>query len=153
MRAALSIALLPLLPLLAAPAPAQEALANPLAREPLAGYSATRERPLFAPSRRPPPPPVVARQEPEPPPPPPEPPNVTLLGVVSDESGPRALVRPGPMDKVRGVRIGDEIGGWTIAAIEATRIVLALEARAKTVALFESRPRPPAKAVARKNGR
>src|SRR5262252_7279364 len=68
---------------------------NPLAAQPLDLLSDTRDRPLFSPSRRPPPPPpppVVERVEPPPPVPPP---NVVLLGVVTDENGPRVVVRSG----------------------------------------------------------
>ena len=67
---------------------------NPLWGIPLKSLSATRERPIFLPSRRPPAPAVAAApaQPPKPPPPPAEPerPALRLLGIVtgtSDGSG------------------------------------------------------------------
>ncbi|WP_146188409.1 hypothetical protein [Methylosinus sporium] len=111
---------------------------NPLARLPLERFTATRDQPLFSPSRRPPPPPAVAtRLEVEPPPP--EPPNVVLVGVLTDERGTRAFVRLNPMDKVRAARIGDDLSGWKVAEIEPTRIVLAQDRRTKAFAMFEAR--------------
>src|SRR5215467_856864 len=68
-------------------------IANPLEAQPLDRLSATRDRPLFSPTRRPTPPP--------PPPPPeqppvavvPQPPNLTLSGIVVDDEGARAIIR------------------------------------------------------------
>ena len=60
---------------------ARAASKNPLAAQPLELLSDTRERPLFAPTRRPPVPP----------------PNVVLLGVVTDENGPRVVVPAAPI--------------------------------------------------------
>jgi hypothetical protein len=68
-------------------------IANPLEAQSLDRLSATRDRPLFSPNRRPTPPP--------PPPPPeqppvavvPQPPNLTLVGIVVDDEGARALIR------------------------------------------------------------
>src|SRR5262249_59937389 len=91
------------------PPPPPAGLASPLAVHSLDRLSATRERPLFSPSRRapaPPPPPP-----PRPPPPPPEPPNVTLVGIVMDAGEARAIVQSGPKNEVRRVRTGDDIGG------------------------------------------
>ncbi|HEY8064501.1 MAG TPA: hypothetical protein VIF40_07190 [Methylosinus sp.] len=127
--------------LAAAQVPAQETPAhvdgNPLARQPIERFAATRERPLFSPSRRPPPPPATAHNDAEPPPP--EPPAVVLLGVLTDAGGTRAYIRPNPMDKVRAARVGDDISSWQITGIEPTRIILAQSERTKTFALFETR--------------
>ena len=116
---------------------ARAASKNPLAAQPLDLLSDTRDRPLFSPSRRPPPPPppppVVARAEP----PPPVPlPNVVLLGVVTDENGPRVVVRSGSSDKVIRARLGEEIEGWQVAQIESRRLVLSHDARSVSFALF-----------------
>jgi general secretion pathway protein N len=128
--------------LAAAHVPAQETPAhveaNPLARQPLERFAATRDRPLFSPSRRPPPP-AMAHREAEPPPPPPEPPAVVLLGVLTDARGTRAFIRPNPMDKVRSARVGDDISGWKITRIEPTRIIFGQDERSKTFAMFETR--------------
>jgi hypothetical protein len=110
-------------------------LANPLEAQPLDRLSATRERPLFSPTRRPTPPP---------PPRPPEaapvavvlqPPNLQLFGIVVDDEGARAIVRSGA-EKVDRVQIGDDIGGWKVAQIEGRRLVLSLDGRLATYTLF-----------------
>src|SRR6266481_2765256 len=87
-------------PALAADAPPQAegqsgaAPASPLAMQPLDQLSATRERPLFSPTRRPVPAPIAHVPEaPPPPPPPPPPPNVALFGIVMDGDEARAIVR------------------------------------------------------------
>lgn len=148
----IALCLLGLPPALAAAQEAQDRVkANPLARLPLERFVQTRERPLFSAARRlPPPAPVAVYHEPEPPPPPPppEPPSVVLVGVVTDEQGSRALIRPSPMDKIRDVKIGDDVGGWKVTEIAARRIVFALDARTSAFALFETKNRP-AKTAAR----
>jgi hypothetical protein len=147
---------------LSAPAAAQSAgepgsgLANPLAGLSLEMLSATRDRPLFAPTRRPPapppppaeppPPPAVAEapvQEPPPPPaPPPEPPAVTLFGVVAEAGGARAIVR-GPANENLRLRVGDKIGDWAVTQIDPRRIVLSLGDRSETFSLFNKGPDKP----------
>ncbi len=115
------------------------ATANPVAAQPLDTLAATRERPLFSPTRRPvPPPPVVARVDPPPPPPPPppEPPSLSLFGIVVDGEGARAVVRASSSDKVVRLRIGDEIGGWQVTQIERQRLVVSLNERSATFTLF-----------------
>jgi hypothetical protein len=114
---------------------ARAASQNPLAAQPLDLLSDTRDRPLFAPTRRPPPPPpppVVERVAPPPVPPP----NVVLLGVVTDENGPRAVVRSGSPDKIIRARLGEEIEGWQVTQIEPRRLVLSHDARSVSFALF-----------------
>lgn len=130
-------------------APAGEALANPLATWSLDRLSATRERPLFAPTRRPPPPPPAAPvvQQTEVPPAPP--PSLILLGIVTEADGARAIVRTQASDKVVRARLGDEIGGWTVTQIEARRLVLSHDDRTVGYTLFErmiakTATRPPA---------
>jgi hypothetical protein len=130
-----------------APATPTAGLASPLAVHSLDRLSATRERPLFSPSRRapaPPPPPP-----PRPPPPPPEPPNVTLVGIVMDAGEARAIVQSGPTNEVRRVRIGDEIGGWKVAQIESRRLVLKLDSRLATFSMFSGHRNPAPRAAAR----
>jgi hypothetical protein len=112
------------------------ALPSPLAAQPLDRLSATRERPLFSPTRRPPPPPPPVVSAPEPPPPPPPPPNVALFGIVMDGDEAHAVVRTGPADKIMRVRVGDEIGGWKVAEIEGRRLVLSLDDRTATFMMF-----------------
>ena len=124
-----------------APAPVQEsssaALANPAAAQSLERLSATVDRPLFSPSRRPPapPPPPVARA-PEPPAPPPPPPDLVLSGIVMDGEGARAVVRVGAEKKNKRAQIGDDIGGWMVSQIEGRRLVLSRDGRFATFTLF-----------------
>jgi hypothetical protein len=106
---------------------------SPLASEPLDRLSATRERPLFSPTRRPPPPPpppVVHSAEPPPPP------SVALFGVVMDGNEVRAIVRTGPAAGTMRVRVGDDIDGWKVAQIEGRRLVLVLDNRIATFTMF-----------------
>ena len=111
-------------------------LPSPLAAQPLDRLSATRERPLFSPTRRPPPrpPPVVVA--PEPPPPPPPPPDVALFGIVMDGDEVHAVVRAGPAAKITRVRVGDDIGGWKVAQIDGRRLILSLDDRIATFMMF-----------------
>jgi hypothetical protein len=115
---------------------ASAALPSPLAAQPLDRLSATRERPLFSPTRRPQPPPPVVAAAPEPPPPPAPPPNVALFGIVMDGDEARAVVRAGPAEKIMRVGIGDDIGGWKVAHIEGRRLVLSLNGRIATFMMF-----------------
>ena len=112
------------------------ALPSPLAEQPLESLSATREHPLFSPTRRPPPPPPAVVAAPEPPPLPPSPPDVALFGIVTDGDDVRAVVRAGSADKITRVRIGDDIGGWKVAQIADRRLVLALGGRIATFTMF-----------------
>ena len=96
----------------------------------------TRDRPLFAPARRrPAPPPVVALAEPPPQPPAP-PPQMSVVGIIVDENGPRAFLRPASSDKNVSVRLGDVIGGWSVTEIGGQRVVISLDDRAFAVKLF-----------------
>lgn len=134
-----------------APAPSDPSatLANPLAAWPIDRLSATRERPLFAPTRRPPPPPPpppLVREVAAPPKPPP---SLTVLGIVTEADGARAMVRTQASDRVVRARIGDDVAGWTVTQIEARRVVLTLDDRSVSYALFErtgakTATRPPA---------
>jgi hypothetical protein len=112
---------------------------NPVADQPLDQLSATLDRPLFSPTRRPPappppPPPVV--QAAAPPAPPPSPPNLTLFGVVIDGEGARAVIRAGADKKLLRAQIGDDIEGWKVSQIEARKVVLSLDGRFAAFTLF-----------------
>jgi hypothetical protein len=111
---------------------------SPLATQPLDHLSATRERPLFSPTRRPPPPPPPVVSAPEPPPPPLPPPDVALFGIVMDGDEAHAVVRAGPANRIMRVRVGDDIGGWKVAQIEGRRLVLSLDDRTATFMMFAS---------------
>jgi hypothetical protein len=111
---------------------------DPLAAVPLESLTATRERPLFSPSRRPPPPPASpVVQIPAPPPPLPDAPRVVLVGIVLDSDRARAILRVGSDDKVMRVGIGDDVGGWKVSQIEGQRLVVSLGDRSVTFTLFK----------------
>ena len=130
---------------------------NPLWAVTLDQLPATRDRPLFSPSRRPPPRPEAPRVEivaAIPAPAPRQPPSVVLLGTVTDADGTWALVRAGGAEKITHARLGDEISGWRVSEIEARRLVLSSDDRSVSFALFahmgganDSGPRNPADSV------
>jgi hypothetical protein len=110
-------------------------LVNPLAAPPLDRLSATRERPLFTPSRRaPPPPPPVGSAAPV------EsaasPPSISLLGVIIAVEGPRAVINDATRNKVVRLRIGDEIDGWKVRQIDERLLVLGRDGRSASFKLF-----------------
>jgi hypothetical protein len=117
-------------------------LLSPLAAHPADRLSATRERPLFSPSRRPPAPPPAPIRGPPPPAPPPAPPNVTLVGIVMDTEEARAIVQAGPQNEIRRVRIGDDVGGWKVTQIEGRKLVLSLDSRLATFTMFGGHGNP-----------
>ncbi len=101
---------------------------NPLWGIPLEQLSATRERPLFSPSRRPPPteaplPAVVeapVMQEP----PAPERPQLALVGtVVNGDRGLAVFVDTSSKTPLR-IRTGADYQGWTLRLVEARSVTL-----------------------------
>jgi hypothetical protein len=118
------------------------ALVSPLAARALDALPATRDRPLFSPSRRPPappPPPVVAMPQA----PPPAPPSVTLFGVVMGAGEARAIVQAA--GHVRRVRVGDDIEGWKVTQIEQRQLMLSLDGRVASFTMFNSKGSPAVK--------
>lgn len=116
---------------------------NPVEVQPLQQLSATIDKPLFSPARRPPAKPVapVARQEAPPPPPPP---SVVVLGIVSENGDGRAAIRAASKgDKVMRVRTGDDVSGWKVERIEPRRLVLKQGERSVDFALFTGAAKPP----------
>ena len=115
--------------------PRPSAANTPLAAYPLDLFADTRDRPLFAPHRRSlaPPPPSVQVVAPPPPTPPPD---ILLLAIVSDGGVAQAVVRTDESDKAIRARLGDAIAGWTVTQIEPRRVVLSIEDRSVSFALF-----------------
>jgi general secretion pathway protein N len=107
---------------------------NPLLLRSFDQLTATRERPLFSPTRRPPPPPVLVDQGR--PAPPPDPPNLALLGIVKDLSGGSAIIRSKSSDKVLRVRVGDKVDSWKVGQVEERKLVLSLDGRSTVFTLF-----------------
>ena len=131
---------------LASAGPAFAAEGDPLDALRLEDLSATRDRPLFTPTRRPPPPaPVEAAPSPEPaqveekaivlgPPP------FDLVGSVIGEGAAVALLRNRTTNKVVRVKSGDDAEGWRVGAIGLRTVALAHEARKETLALAAPQP-------------
>jgi hypothetical protein len=140
-----ALGLWPVLQATQAHAEAGAALTNPVAALSLEQLSATRERPLFSPSRRPPAPPDAPAPPPQvaeaPPPPPAAPPTLTLFGIVAGPEGARAIVRTQAGSEVLRLRVGDTVQGWEVSDIARTELVLRLGDRVETVALFAPGPR------------
>jgi hypothetical protein len=116
-----------------------DAIVNPVELQSFDQLSATRDRPLFSPTRQPPPKPVAAAVVSHPEPPPPPPPSVVVLGIVSEDGDGRAAIRSGDKhsgDKVERVRIGDDVGGWKVDRIEPRRLVLMQGERSVDFSLF-----------------
>jgi hypothetical protein len=103
--------------------------------------SASRDRPLFSPSRRPPQNNVqVAVTPPPPPPPPPQAPtpapNLTFFGTFESPTEVGAAVQIPPNDRPVIVRYGAYINGWRVVDISHHRLVLAFEDRRAVFTLF-----------------
>jgi general secretion pathway protein N len=102
---------------------------NPLWGVSLKSLTATRERPLFVPSRRPPAPPAVAGPPavvPVQPPPPPEPdrPRLTLVGAIAGErDGIGIFVDQRTRDIVR-LKTGDSHLGWVLSSVKGREATL-----------------------------
>lgn len=107
--------------------------ANPLWTIPLTNLTATRERPVFSPSRRPPPAPVVATKAAAPPPPPPKPaepekPQLSLVGTILGESGEGIGLFMIPADHTGlSLKTGQDHNGWILREVRARQVVLEKE--------------------------
>jgi len=123
----------------AKPAPKPVASANPLWAIPLGALTATRERPLFSPTRRAPTP-VVANAPIVPQPPPPAPavvehPDLVLVGTVTGEAHDLAVfVEPATHKTVR-LLAGQNHKGWILQSVEAKSVTLHKGDRSETLAL------------------
>jgi hypothetical protein len=125
------------------PAPPQRALsANPLWAIPLAQLSATRERPIFSPSRRPPPAPVAA--EPAVVKPPtvrkkgPETPPLALVGTIaSDEEAFGIFLDQSTKAAIR-LKVGEDYQGWKLRSVRGRETALEKDQQLVTLVL----PRP-----------
>jgi hypothetical protein len=114
---------------------------NPLWAIPLDALSDTRDRPIFAPSRRPPPPPLVeAPYIPPPPPPvetkpPPEPLMLSLVGtIVGDSHGVALFTENGSQEVIR-LRTGESHQGWILRSVQGRNAMLEKGERQETVTL------------------
>jgi general secretion pathway protein N len=133
----------------------REPRGNPLWAIPLRSLTATRERPLFTPSRRPPAPAVAGPPPAEPPPPPPtgpDRPQLILVGAISgDTEGIAIFLDQSTRDIVR-LRTGESHpSGWTLRLVKGREaalvngedvVILALPAPGDDSQQPQSRPAP-----------
>jgi len=123
---------------------ANEAVAPASAQISLEDLSATRDRPLFSPSRRPRVNNVAVALPPPPPPPQPAalpspPPNLTFFGTFESPTEVGAAVLIPPNDKPVIVRHGTYVGGWRVVDINRHRLTLALEDRKTVFTIFNTK--------------
>ena len=103
---------------------------NPLWAIPLARLTASRDQPLFAPSRRPAPPlemirPVAAPVGPPPKPPEPEKPELSLLGTVAGSRERIGLFIDSTSKEVLRLKAGEDHRGWTLRSVRPRQVELA----------------------------
>jgi general secretion pathway protein N len=126
-----------------APAPEPAVTGNPLWGIPLKSLTATRERPIFSPSRRPPAPVVAAapvepaKAPPPPPPPPAEPerPALKLLGIVSGASDGFAIFISDTTRDIIRLKTGEGHEGWILRSVKAREAVLEKNRRSAVIEL------------------
>ena len=123
---------------------ANEPVAPASARISLEDLSATRDRPLFSPSRRPRVNNVAVALPPPPPPPQPAappspPPNLTFFGTFESPTEVGAAVLIPPNDKPVIVRHGTYVNGWRVVDINRHRLTLALEDRKTVFTIFNAK--------------
>ena len=120
--------------------PAAEPNGNPLWAIPLSALTATRERPLFTPSRRAPAPAVAGPVAVAPPPPPPpqsepERPPLVLIGAIAGESEGFAVFLDQTTNNVVRLRTGQNHEGWVLRAVKGREVTLQKDRRTETLAL------------------
>ncbi len=110
---------------------------NPLDAVRLEDLSATRARPLFAPTRRPPPPPATPISAPPPPPvaAAPDPPPFELIGAVVGTHESFAVMRRRGSEKAARYRLGEVADGWRVGAVGFRSVTLERDGRMQSLAL------------------
>jgi general secretion pathway protein N len=113
---------------------------NPLWGVPLSALSATRERPLFSPSRRPPPPAVVAAPRvpyvaPTPKPEEPDHPLLTVVGTVVNGTEGIGIFLDQATNSVIRLRTGQDHAGWILRSIQGREATFENDRRTATLAL------------------
>ncbi len=113
---------------------------NPLWAIPLSALTATRERPLFLPSRRAPAPavagtPVVAAPPPPPPAAEPEQPPLTLVGAIASETEGFAVFLDQATNEVIRLKVGQDYQGWVLRSVKGREATLEKNKLTTTLAL------------------
>jgi hypothetical protein len=127
----------------APPAPAAAPLPvlsdNPLWAVPLATLSATRDRPIFSPSRRPPIPAVapvaVQRVAPAPKPKEPERPQLSLVGTVASANEGFGIFLDALTKAALRLKVGEKYQGWKLRSVRGREVVLEKDEAAATLAM------------------
>jgi general secretion pathway protein N len=125
---------------------------NPLWTVPLQELSATNERPIFTPARRPAQPPAVTMDQPtigaKPAPTPPDTPHLTLLGTVTAGDGAKGIgiFRDEIEKRALGLRLGEHHHGWAVRGVQRTSVTLEKDGESVvlTLAPDTANPAPPA---------
>lgn len=122
------------------PERAVEPSGNPLWAIPLSTLTATRERPLFTPSRRAPAPAVAGPILAAPPPPPPPPaeaerPPLTLIGAIAGESEGYAVFLDVANNNVIRLKTGQGHEGWILRSVKGREAILQKDRLTETLAL------------------
>jgi general secretion pathway protein N len=121
--------------------------ANPLWAIPLGSLTATRDRPVFSPSRRVPAPAVAAAPV-EPakpvyvPPPEPEKPQLSLVGVVTGISGGFAVFLNTATHDILRLKLGEGNEGWVLRSVKGREAVLEKNHQTAVIGLPASEDNP-----------
>jgi general secretion pathway protein N len=116
---------------------------NPLASLDLENLSATRELPLFTPTRSPPPPPAPPPPPPEPvvaappPPVPPTPPALQLVGILMAGSEEVALLVDPATNAMHRLRSGDLYDGWSLEIFDARTVEFMRDGQSYMLRMFD----------------
>jgi len=113
---------------------------NPLWAIPLSSLTATRERPIFLPSRRAPAPavtgtPVVVAPPPPPPAAEPEQPPLILVGAIAGDSEGFAVFLDQATNNVVRLKTGQDHQGWMLRSVKGREATLEKNKRSTTLAL------------------
>jgi general secretion pathway protein N len=112
---------------------------NPLWSIPVKTLAATRDRPIFSPSRRPPPSPVIAAPQVLPPPvskpTEPERPRLTLVGTVTGEQEAFGIFLDQTANKIVRLRLGDDHLGWILRQVRGREVMLQKDGETTFLAL------------------
>ena len=114
---------------------------NPLWAIPLSALTATRERPLFLPSRRAPAPAIantpvaVAPAPAAPPPAEPEQPPLVLVGAIASETEGYAVFLDQATNSVIRLKTGQDHSGWVLRSVKGREAVLQKDRRTTTLVL------------------
>ena len=118
----------------AAPPPMASAAAFAFAMPALESLAATRDRPLFSPSRRPPGPDAGEAGAPAG-----DAANLVLLGTLTAPGGGRALLRLPDGQTGAWLGVGDTAGGWRVVSIDKDSVEVEADGRRLELTLYPTK--------------